>query len=85
MIKHSSATKLFVNLYELSQDKFAVELEENGQGFDIGKLSKPRENRGYSNMMSNIKAFGGEYNLESEKNVGTKLSVKFPKLYEQEH
>lgn len=82
MIKHSSATKLFVNLYELSAEKFAIELEENGQGFDTAKLSKPRENRGYSNMVSNIKAFGGEYNLESKANVGTKLSVKFPKLYE---
>ncbi len=83
MIKHSDATNLFVNLYEHTNDSFIIDLRENGQGFDVSKLDKPKENRGYSNMKSNVKAFDGEFTLQSSKKEGTLLKVKFPKLYEE--
>ena len=80
MIKHSTATKLFVNLYEQNDQTIRIELKENGQGFDIKKLEQLKENRGYSNIKSNINAFDGKYTLESSAN-GTELIIEFPKTY----
>ncbi len=79
MIKHSSATRLIVNLVE-SDDTVEVTLEENGQGFDLAKLNNIGENRGLSNIRTKVHAFNGQYDINSSLGVGTELWVEFPKI-----
>jgi signal transduction histidine kinase len=76
MIKHSTATQLRVSLS--STREVVLEMLENGQGFDLSRLDKPGNNRGYANIKSSIHAYGGTMKLESTEN-GTKLRVIFPK------
>lgn len=78
MIKHSSADQLHIKLIE--HDKSVeITLTENGQGFDLKKLNKVRENRGISNIKTKVLAYNGQYDLKSEPGKGTELWVEFPK------
>ncbi|MCB9223923.1 MAG: PAS domain S-box protein [Crocinitomicaceae bacterium] len=79
MIKHSSATELTIEL-NINDNNNTIELllSENGQGFDIKKLNRLGENRGYENLKSKTKAFNGTLNISSEIGMGTTVKVKFP-------
>ena len=81
MIKHSSATELLIELtIHQPENAVSVLLKENGQGFDLKKLDKIGENRGYQNLKTKVKAFKGELLLNSSPGKGTSTFVKFPIL-----
>ena len=85
MIKHSDATELNIELSkDTKSNSVSLFLKENGQGFDMNKLSKIGENRGYQNLKTKVKAFNGELSMESAPSQGTSTFVKFPILAQNE-
>jgi len=78
MIKHSDANELRIQLSLFDNESIRLYLEENGQGFDMSSLSKIGENRGYQNLLTKTKAFGGKLSYDSKVGEGTSLEIKFP-------
>lgn len=83
MIKHSRADKLNIHLIE-HDEKVEITLSENGQGFDMAKLSNVGDNRGISNVGTKVLAYNGEYKFKSKPGKGTELWVEFPKKEKDE-
>ena len=85
MIKHSDATELKIELNkDFTTNSISLFLEENGQGFDMTKLNKIGENRGYQNLKTKVKAFNGVLTMNSAPSEGTSTFVKFPILAQNE-
>ena len=78
MIKHSNANELQVHLKMEGSKCLNLFMKENGQGFDLKKLEKVGENRGFSNLRSKTQAFNGELEYLSEVGKGTSIRLKFP-------
>ena len=81
MIKHAEATTLIIELnLEEKENKVSLLLKDNGKGFEMQRLDRIGENRGYQNLQSKVKAFNGELLMESAIGKGTSTFVKFPIL-----
>ena len=79
MIKHAEATELLIELeLNLTENIVSIYLEDNGKGFDLKKLNRIGENRGYENLKTKVKAFNGELEMKSKLGEGTSTFVKFP-------
>ncbi|MFT4601884.1 MAG: signal transduction histidine kinase [Arenicella sp.] len=78
-IKHANASLIKVELgYHESENEVSLLLSDNGNGFDMKKLTKIGENRGYQNLITKVKAFKGVAQMNSEIGKGTTTFVKFP-------
>ncbi|UKN01152.1 histidine kinase [Paracrocinitomix mangrovi] len=85
MIKHANATKLWIELNLIDNGKkVSLLLKDNGVGFDTAKLDVIRENRGYNNLKTKVKAFNGELIIESKIGKGTSTHVIFPVIQSNE-
>ena len=59
------------------------EVEDNGVGFDTGKLLDDRKHVGIRNIRGRLKAMvNGTLEIESKIGVGTKVLIKIPKEVE---
>ncbi|MBI1290866.1 GAF domain-containing protein [bacterium] len=78
--KHSQAT--LIRLAVRSDDQqLAVEIIDNGIGFDASQLPEAQKTRGCSgmlNMKERAHLLGGDFGLETAPGKGTKLSVAIP-------
>lgn len=72
--KHAHAR--FVNIkIEIIQDAINILIEDHGQGFQQDSHSS---GLGLGGMKDRVEGLGGEFNLTSEKGVGTKVAVRLP-------
>ena len=84
-IKHAEASKITVKLLvNKSKNTVGLSLSDDGKGFDMAKLNKIGENRGYQNLITKVKAFQGEVKMKSELGKGTSTLVTFPILAHNE-
>jgi signal transduction histidine kinase len=67
-----------------SANTISLTLSDDGKGFDMKKLNKIGENRGYQNLITKVKAFQGEVQMKSELGKGTSTFVTFPILTHNE-
>ncbi|MCI5058379.1 MAG: PAS domain-containing sensor histidine kinase [Flavobacteriales bacterium] len=72
-LKHSKANSVRTEIH-FKKDKMVVFAQDDGVGFDIAKLP---DGSGLNNFFSRVKAFGGNMNLESAINEGTRLTMEF--------
>ncbi len=79
VVKHSVATEVNIKLIEL-QDHLELVLEDNGKGFDFSQDFRSKGN-GIYNMRERVSILGGTFDLNTDKNSGTKITVKIP-LYD---
>lgn len=70
--KHANATKITVELY-IQKEKLYLEIADNGVGFNVDKAKK---GIGLKNIYMRTKEINGRIDVESEKNKGTKITVK---------
>lgn len=72
--KHAQATHIII---EFSQEKAVIclEVSDNGVGFNIKKSKK---GIGLKNMYARVSEFSGKLYIKSEKDTGTKISIKIP-------
>jgi len=77
-VKHAAATRLVVGItYEA--DQLQVIIEDNGVGFDAGKMlvAEPA-GIGLHNMASRMRVINGSFNIESAPGKGTKTTITQP-------
>ena len=75
-VKHSRATELSVFLrYE--NNTISIQAADNGKGFEVKSISK--NGIGLNNMKKRGLLINADINIESEINVGTKLSINYQK------
>lgn len=75
-VKHSRATELTVFLrYE--NNTISIQAADNGKGFEVKSISK--NGIGLNNMKKRGLLINADINIESEINVGTKLSINYQK------
>ncbi|MHA7942826.1 sensor histidine kinase [Formosa sp. 3Alg 14/1] len=72
--KHSKANRVNIDFYRTDND-ICLDITDNGIGFDI---SKSRKGIGLKNMSSRVHEIHGVLVLKSDKNGGTKISIKTP-------
>jgi len=77
VVKHASATRIVLTLKELD-NQFIMQIEDNGKGFDRSDISSA--SHGLSTMRERSQQLGGETQITSQLEVGTKVRVTIPKL-----
>ncbi|MRT16030.1 histidine kinase [Vitellibacter sp. q18] len=74
VIKHAKASQLMVHL-NYHKDWLEINAEDNGVGFDS---SRKTDSSGMETMKSRAQLLNAEFSLQSEKEKGTRLCLKYP-------
>lgn len=72
--KHAQATHVNIS-FKLKNNVICLNIEDNGSGYIVNK-TKP--GIGLKNMKSRIKEINGNINIISEKDIGTRVTIKMP-------
>jgi PAS domain S-box-containing protein len=78
--KHAKAKKVHISI-ERIKNNILIEVKDDGVGFDISELDSYGEKDvgfGLLNIRSRIDVVGGSFEIESNKNKGTKITLKAP-------
>jgi signal transduction histidine kinase len=79
--KHAEAEHIWVRLKLQAAEVFALEIQDDGVGFDVGAVTGSYENRGslgMVNMRERTELVNGALRLESAPGKGTKITVLVP-------
>jgi two-component system sensor histidine kinase DegS len=63
-------------------DRVDFLVEDNGQGFDVGRIEEVEAGRtgiGLAAMSERVRALGGAFKIESRIGVGTRIFFSIPK------
>ena len=71
--KYANATKVMLYLDFDAAGFLCLEIYDNGSGFNTKKV---KEGIGLKNMKSRTETINGELHIESEKNKGTRITLK---------
>lgn len=71
-IKHASPTLISIELKNLG-DKLLLCIKDNGEGFDVAKVS---QGLGLRNINSRVEAIGGKVKIDSELGKGTRIEIE---------
>lgn len=75
-IKHSQAS--VVKIHFLYTNEYTIiSVDDNGRGFDVNKVLDKSTGLGMHTLFKRAKMIGGELEIESELNIGTKVTLKF--------
>ena len=74
VVKHSGVHEAVVRL-KLKGDSSSLEIEDNGQGFDLKSAQNQRGHLGLASMYERAREIGWMLSAESEKNRGTRILV----------
>ena len=77
--KHSKADNVIISL-EFTKESIRVEVEDDGEGFDLNDVSRPGDARGLGlmGMRERISLLEGKFDIESEPGGGTVISIELP-------
>jgi len=82
--RHAGASRVRLHLAE-TPGQLALEIEDDGQGFDLEALRQPgRVSTGLSGMQERARMAGGALDLQSTPGRGTRLTATFPLVVEKE-
>ena len=70
-LKYAKADKISVSIDKIDE-KIKIQISDNGVGFDKDSIT---QGNGLQNMQKRIEEIGGTFNLESELDKGTKISI----------
>jgi signal transduction histidine kinase len=79
--KHAQAEHIWVRLHIQPDDVLAVEIQDDGVGFDVGMIDTNYERRGslgLVNMRERAEMIGGVVRVESAENRGTRVMIFIP-------
>jgi two-component system sensor histidine kinase UhpB len=74
IIKHSGAKNAFIRVNP-DGNNIRIDVEDNGNGFDVHKKSK---GIGISNMINRVESFNGNVEIESSAGNGCKMQITLP-------
>ena len=79
--KHATADTIQIRLNSIQPDLALLEIEDDGDGFDVGAVDASYEHRGslgIVNMRERTELLNGILKIESKKGQGTKVRVLIP-------
>lgn len=74
--KYANASKISVIIFN-SSEFVEVLIEDNGQGFDFEQYTNTKFSNGIRNMRERCEILGGEFQIETALNIGTKIKLFF--------
>jgi signal transduction histidine kinase len=78
VVKHAAARRAWVTL-AFGEKEVSITVEDDGCGFNVEWINLPtQETWGLIGMQERSTLLGGEFVLESEMDVGTKIKVVIP-------
>ena len=81
ILKHAKATLVHVSIIYSAENKFVLQVKDNGIGFDLNK-KKTQVNSssglGLKNMLNRAQLIGANVSIESEPEKGTSISIELP-------
>ncbi|MCB0745359.1 MAG: sensor histidine kinase, partial [Ignavibacteriae bacterium] len=84
IIKHSECSEFYLE-FNLDNSILDIVISDNGKGFDLNEqFGNERSSLGLFNMKEGVEAVGGKFNIDSIKDIGTNISLKF-KIIEEEN
>lgn len=72
-IKHSDCKNVFIHLNTSDKVFWELKIRDDGRGFDSANITS--NGIGLKNMKNRAKIIGATFNLESQKNIGTTLTI----------
>ena len=85
ILKYSQAKNVTIQLMKYMHD-LALTVEDDGQGFDIGKVLKKEDSFGLKNMRNRVNSLSGNFYIDSTPRRGTTITIELPyKLAANEH
>jgi len=85
--KHAEADTVLIQCFA-RDDRFAIEIEDDGKGFSPGSLPPPAARErglGLLGMRERVELFGGTLELDSAPGQGTRIAVSVPLSREVQH
>lgn len=77
-VRHSGGDEIHLKCFS-KDDIYYIEIEDNGKGFVDGKYEKDNQKHfGLSMVKERVEILGGEIQIFSELNKGTKITVEIP-------
>jgi signal transduction histidine kinase len=79
ILKHSKAKQITVRITYLEDDNFSLEVEDNGQGFNVTEKQQSVSSSkgvGLKSMFNRAHLIGATFNISSEVGKGTRILVK---------
>jgi signal transduction histidine kinase len=80
IVKHANANKIGVRIIK-SNSQISIIVEDNGRGLNLSKLSSPVRDRGgfgLFNIRERLEFLGGNLNIQSKPNKGTRVIMSIP-------
>jgi signal transduction histidine kinase len=79
VLTHSKATQINIDINLLVGNIFALEIKDNGIGFNVNEKKKSKSaGMGLAGMQKRALQIGAEFNILSSPNVGTSVTIKLP-------
>ena len=75
--KHAQARRARVT-FDVQPDRVAVEVEDDGRGFDVEGALKSPQGLGLQHLRERVEELGGSFSLESTPGAGTRLQAVLP-------
>lgn len=78
--KHAEASNVSIQLYKSEGDLISLTIEDDGVGFDTNELKEKRlhgQSHGVMNMIDRARIMNGTFEIESNKDLGTMITVQF--------
>lgn len=85
VLKHANATHLMIELV-YQQDNVTIAIQDNGVGFDVAKVQSKIERGGHFGlvgMMERVELLEGRFDIQSEDEAGTKITIIIPHSLDQ--
>ena len=76
-IKHAQATKVNIQLTQ-HEDNLNIIIEDNGKGFDRGKLDQTKTGMGLTNIEKRVEHLEGSFTIDSVLGKGTSILIDIP-------
>lgn len=76
ILKHSKAKKALIIINE-ENGKLFITIQDNGVGFDKTKINE-KNGLGLNQIEARIQMMKGYFNIDSSKEIGTKISIELP-------
>ncbi|MDF7811942.1 PAS domain-containing sensor histidine kinase [Hymenobacter sp. YC55] len=77
IIKHARAQEAFIHVVR-ENDKLAISVEDNGQGFEPTPNFVPRHGIGLPGLQNRVGLLGGSFTINSRPGQGTIVSIELP-------
>jgi signal transduction histidine kinase len=75
--RHARASDVTVRLWS-TQDTFCIQIEDQGQGFDVGATLAAGTSSGLAGMRERTALLGGQLTVESASGAGARVTAEFP-------